>query len=237
MVSKGGISVDPEKIKAITEWPIPRNVTELLKKGIQFQWNERHTIAFEELKKRLTTAPVLAMPDCSKPFEVYCDASFEGLRKDVSDFVSKCLVCQRVKFERQKSSGLLQPLSVPDGKWDSISMDFVEAFGSKLCLSTAFHPATDSQTERTIQTLEDLLRCCVLDFEGTWEDKLPMVEFAYNNSFQSSIRMAPYEAFYGRKCRVPLCWDLMDRTIPEGPDVIQESIDALKNVQQNMRAT
>ena len=76
----------------------------------------------------------------------------------------------------------------------------------------------------------------MLDFEGTWEDKLPMVEFAYNNSFQSSIRMAPYEALYGRKCRVPLCWDLMDRTIPEGPDVIQESIDALKIVQQNMRA-
>ena len=106
IVSKGEILVDPEKIKAITDWPILKNVIEvrsflglagyyrkyfenfskvarpmfeLLKKGIWFQWIERHMIAFEELKKKLTTAHILAMPDCSKPFEVYFDASFEGL--------------------------------------------------------------------------------------------------------------------------------------------------------------
>lgn len=63
-----------------------------------------------------------------------------------------------------------------------------------------------------------------------------MVKFAYNNCFQASIKMATNEALYGRKCRVPLCWDLMDRTVPEGPDVIQESMDTLRTVQQNMRA-
>ena len=81
-----------------------------------------------------------------------------------------------------------------------------KAFGTKLCLGIAFHLATDGQTKRTIYTLEDLLRCCVLDFGGSWKDKLPMVEFAFNKSFQSSIKMAPNEALYGRKCRVLRVW-------------------------------
>jgi hypothetical protein len=70
-----------------------------------------------------------------------------------------------------------------------------------------FHPQTDGQYERTIQTLEDLLRSCVLEFEGNWEDLLPLVEFMYNNSYQYSIGMAPYETFYGRKCCTPIFWD------------------------------
>ena len=67
-------------------------------------------------------------------------------------------------------------------------------------ISITFHPQTDSQLERTIQTLEDMLRACVLDLKGSWEEHLPLVEFAYNNSYQASIQMAPYEALYGRPC-------------------------------------
>ena len=81
-----------------------------------------------------------------------------------------------------------------------------EAMGTQLDFSTAFHPQTDGQSERTIQTLEDMLRMCVLDFKGSWDQYLPLVEFAYNNSYHSSIGMAPYEALYGRRCRSPLCW-------------------------------
>ena len=80
-----------------------------------------------------------------------------------------------------------------------------EAMGTQLDFSTAFHPQTDGQSERTIQTLEDMLRMCVLDFKGSWDQYLPLVEFAYNNSYHSSIGMAPYEALYGRKCRSPSC--------------------------------
>ena len=76
--------------------------------------------------------------------------------------------------------------------------------GTQLSFSTTFHPQTDGQFERTIQILEDMLRACVLDFGGSWSDYLPLAEFAYNNSFQSSIGMAPYEALYGRPCRAPL---------------------------------
>ena len=76
--------------------------------------------------------------------------------------------------------------------------------GTKLDFSTAFHPQTDGQTERIIQKLEDMLRMCVMDLKGSWDDHLPLVEFAYNNSYHSSIKMASYEALYGRKCRSPL---------------------------------
>ena len=75
---------------------------------------------------------------------------------------------------------------------------FQKAMGTRLTMSTAFHPQTDGQSERTIQVLEDMLRACVLDHNGSWEEHLPLVEFAYNNSYQASIQMAPYEALYGR---------------------------------------
>ena len=83
---------------------------------------------------------------------------------------------------------------------------FQKAMGTRLMMSTAFHPQTDGQSERTIQVLEDMLRACVLDHKGNWEEQLSFVEFAYNNSYQASIQMAPYEALYGRPCRSPLCW-------------------------------
>ena len=80
-----------------------------------------------------------------------------------------------------------------------------KAMGTKLNFSTSFHPKTDGQSERTIQTLEDLLRSCTLEFQGSWEEHLPLAEFSYNNSYQASIGMSPFEALYGRKCRSPSC--------------------------------
>ena len=78
--------------------------------------------------------------------------------------------------------------------WHSLQ----KAMGTKLNFSTIFHPQTDGQSERVIQILEYLLRVCVLDLKGNWDDHLPLVEFTYNNSFQSSIGMAPFEGLYGR---------------------------------------
>ena len=76
-----------------------------------------------------------------------------------------------------------------------------DAMGTRLHFNTDFHPQTDGQSERTIQTLEDMLRACVMEFKGSWDNYLALIEFANNNSYQSSIGMAPYEALYGRKCR------------------------------------
>ncbi|KAD4385317.1 hypothetical protein E3N88_25485 [Mikania micrantha] len=84
--------------------------------------------------------------------------------------------------------------------------NFQEELGTKLLISTAYHPQTDGQSERTIQTLEDMLRACIIDFGGSWDDYLPLAEFSYNNSYHSSIGMPPYEMLYGRKCRTPVCW-------------------------------
>ena len=80
--------------------------------------------------------------------------------------------------------------------WES----FQRAMGTQLMMSAAFHTQTDGRLERIIQTLEDMLRACVLDFKGSWEEHFPLVEFAYNNSYQASIQMVPYEALYGRPC-------------------------------------
>ncbi|GJY30967.1 putative reverse transcriptase domain-containing protein [Tanacetum coccineum] len=80
------------------------------------------------------------------------------------------------------------------------------ALGTNLDMSTAYHPQTDGQSERTIQTLEDMLRACAIDFGKGWVNHLPLVEFSYNNSYHASIKAAPFEALYGRKCRSPVCW-------------------------------
>ncbi|GKA32480.1 putative reverse transcriptase domain-containing protein [Tanacetum coccineum] len=86
--------------------------------------------------------------------------------------------------------------------WQSMQ----EALGTRLDMTTAYHPQTDDQSERTIQTLEDMLRTCVLDFRGSWDVHLPLVEFSYNNIYHSIMRWAPFEALHGRKCRSPIMW-------------------------------
>ncbi|GJQ96405.1 putative reverse transcriptase domain-containing protein [Tanacetum coccineum] len=86
--------------------------------------------------------------------------------------------------------------------WQSLQ----KALGTQLDMSTAYHPETDRQSERTIQTLEDMLRACVIDFGKGWEKHLPLVEFSYNNSYHASLKAAPFKALYGRKCRSPVCW-------------------------------
>ena len=80
------------------------------------------------------------------------------------------------------------------------------ALGTRLNFSTTFHPQTDGQSERLIQVLEDMLRGCVIEFTGSWDRYVPLMEFVYNNSYQASIDMAPYEALYGQRCRTPVCW-------------------------------
>jgi hypothetical protein len=111
-----------------------------------------------------------------------------------------------------------------------------EAMGTKLTFSTAFHPQTDGQTERTIQTLEDMLRLCVLDFKGSWIQYLPLIEFAYNNSYHASIDMAPYEALYGRKCRSPLYWDEVGERKLLGPEIIQDTCEKIAVIKKKLAA-
>ena len=103
-------------------------------------------------------------------------------------------------------------------------------------LSTAFHPQTDGQSERTIQVLEDMLRACVIEFGGHWDNFLPLPEFSYNNSYHSSIDMAPFEALYGRRCKSPIGWFDAFEVRPWGTDLLRESLDKVKCIQEKLLA-
>ena len=111
------------------------------------------------------------------------------------------------------------------------------AIGSKLIMSSAYHPQTDSQSERTIQSLEDLLRTCTLDHLGTWDEVLPLIEFTYNNNFHASIGMAPYEALYARRCRTPLCWYQDGEAVLVGPELLEQTTEKVRMVRDRMHAS
>nr|GEV04473.1 reverse transcriptase domain-containing protein [Tanacetum cinerariifolium] len=107
--------------------------------------------------------------------------------------------------------------------WQSMQ----SALGTQLDMSTAYHPETDGQSERTIQTLKDKLRACVIDFGKGWERHLPLIEFSYNDSYHASIKAAPFEALYGRKCRSPICWAKVGDVQLTGPEIIHETTEKI----------
>ncbi|GJV25176.1 putative reverse transcriptase domain-containing protein [Tanacetum coccineum] len=104
------------------------------------------------------------------------------------------------------------------GFWRSLQ----KALGTDVNMSTAYYPERYGQSERTIQTLEDMLRACVIDFGSSWDRHLPLVEFSYNNSYHASIKVTPFEALYGRKCRSPICWSEVGDSQLTGPELIRE---------------
>ncbi|GJT49633.1 putative reverse transcriptase domain-containing protein [Tanacetum coccineum] len=377
----------------------------VLKYRNQICWGGNRENAFQLIKQKLCSAPILALPEGSEDFMVYCDASHKGLgavlmqerkpgkqknleenevvggndqkgytqgkvgttrrghflnvlkwnevgftlcygdlrsvvmhesykskysihppskkmyqdmkklywwpnmKADIATYVSKCLTCAKVKAEHQRPSGLLVQPAIPEWKWDNIMMDFItklpkssqgfdtiwvivdrltksahflpirendpldklarlylnrivarhripvsiicdrdgrftsnfwrsfqKALGTDLSMSTAYHPKTDGQSERTIQTLEDMLRACVIDFGKGWVKHLPLAEFSYNNSYHASIKAAPYEALYGRKCRSPVCWAEVGEAQLTGPKMIQETTEKIVLIKQRIQA-
>ncbi|GJW80226.1 putative reverse transcriptase domain-containing protein [Tanacetum coccineum] len=373
----------------------------------QFDWGDKQEAAFQLLKQKLCSAPILALPEGSEDFIAYCDASKKGLgavlmqREKVISYASRQLkiheknytthdlelgavvfalkiwrhylkgtrtlrvqalvydywlgiflkilkaqteatksrrtqeggcwrswlpfygdlrtvimhesykyitLFYRVKAEHQRPSGLLVQPEIPQWKWDNITMDFVmklpkssqgydtiwvivdrltksaifmpmretdpmdklarmylkevvtkhgipvsiicdrdprfasnfwrslqKALGTSLDMSTAYHPQTDGQSERTIQTLEDMLRACVIDFGNGWVKHLPLVEFSYNNSYHASIKAAPFEALYGRKCRSPVCWAEVGQVQLTGPELVQETTERIIQIKQRIQ--
>ncbi|GJX01536.1 putative reverse transcriptase domain-containing protein [Tanacetum coccineum] len=110
------------------------------------------------------------------------------------------------------------------------------ALGTSLYMSTAYHLQTDGQSKRTIQTLEDMLRACAIDFGKGWVNHFPLVEFSYNNSYHASIKAAPFEALYGRKCHSPVCWTEVGEAQILGSELIQETIEKIVQIKQRMQA-
>ncbi|GJT19750.1 putative reverse transcriptase domain-containing protein [Tanacetum coccineum] len=102
-------------------------------------------------------------------------------------------------------------------------------------MSTDYHPQTNGQSERTIQTLEDILRACVMDFGGSWDTHLPLIEFSYNNSCHTSIKGAPFEALYGQKCRSPVIWTEVGESQLIGPEIVQETTEKIVQIRERLK--
>ncbi|KAI3796222.1 hypothetical protein L1987_38888 [Smallanthus sonchifolius] len=232
-----------------------------------------------------------------------------NMKNDVTGYVSKCLTCSQVKAEHQKPYGKIQPLEIPEWKWERITMDFItklprtakghdtiwvivdrltksahflpiretysseklaevfineivsrhgvplsivsdrdtrftsrfwkrfhESMGTRLNISTAYHPQTDGQSERIIQTLEDMLRACIIDFGGSWDSHLPLAEFSYNNSHHTTIGMPPYEMLYGRRCRTPVCWGKVGQKELGSLEVVTTTSEKIDQIKARMKA-
>jgi hypothetical protein len=227
-----------------------------------------------------------------------------NMKGETTGYLARCQDCQQVKVEHQHHVGLLQPLPVPEWKWETILLDFItvlpktqkqndsimvvidklsksthfilvkstfkainiaeifmkeifrlhgipkmvisdrdvkftSAFWKELFVgintnlnfNTSYHPQTDGQTERTNQIIEDMLRTYVRTKPNKWEDYLHLVEFAYNNGYQTSAKLSPFEILYGRKCTTPISWDNLTDRLIVGPEILQEMENMVKRVQ------
>ncbi|GKE35711.1 putative reverse transcriptase domain-containing protein [Tanacetum coccineum] len=129
-------------------------------------------------------------------------------------------------------------ISDRDGRFAShLWQALQKALGTKLNMSTAYHPETNGQSEHTIQTLEDMLRACVMDFGGSWDTHLSLVEFSYNNSYHNSIKCAPFEALYGRKCRYLVIWAEVGESQLIGPKIVQETTENIFQIKERLKTT
>ena len=133
------------------------------------------------------------------------------------------------------------PLCIVSDRDPRFTYDFgkslQDALGSKLRLSSAYHPQTNGQTEQTIQSLEDLLWACVLEQGGSWDTYLPLIKFTYNNNYHSSIGMTPFEALYGRRCRTSLCWHESGESVVLGPELVRETTEKVNLIREKMKAS
>nr|GFC05946.1 putative reverse transcriptase domain, ribonuclease H-like domain, aspartic peptidase domain protein [Tanacetum cinerariifolium] len=132
------------------------------------------------------------------------------------------------------------PVSIIIDRDSRFASNFWRSLQNTLCtrldMSTAYHLETDGQSERTIQTLEDMLRACAIDFGKGWVNHLPLIEFSYNNSYQATIKAAPFEALYGRMCRSPVCWTEVGEAQILGPELIQETTEKIVQIKERMQA-
>ncbi|GJR29248.1 putative reverse transcriptase domain-containing protein [Tanacetum coccineum] len=139
------------------------------------------------------------------------------MKKDIAEYVGSVSIVLKVKVEGAPMALACSATRFPD---------------YELRLS----PQTDGQSERTIQTLEYMLRVCVLDFEGSWGVHLLLVEFSYNNSYHSSVRCAPFKALYGRKCSSPIMWAEVGEGQLIGHELVQETIEKISQIKDRLKA-
>ncbi|GJU10302.1 putative reverse transcriptase domain-containing protein [Tanacetum coccineum] len=261
-----GVHVDPAKIEAIKSWAAPTTPTE-------YEWGSEEEEAFQTLKQKLCSAPILALSEGTEDFVVYYDASLKGygvvlmqrekviahasrqlkvheentlltIWNTVSSWKGNVVADALSHKERDKPlrvRALMMtvhnnlPKQIREAQKEAMKRKN-EALRTNLDMSTAYKPQTDGQSEMTIQTLEDMLRACVIDFRSSWDHHLPLVEFSYNNSYHASIKVAPYEALYGRKCRSPICWSEVGDSQLTGPELIRDTTEKIVQIKNCLLA-
>ncbi|GJW59797.1 putative reverse transcriptase domain-containing protein [Tanacetum coccineum] len=176
-----------------------------------------------------------------------------NMKAEIATYVSKCMTCTKVKAKCQKPSGLLVQPMIPVWKWENITMDFendsmekltrkylkevVSRNGVPVSIISDRDDRFTSQFWQSLQkALEDMLHACVIDFGKGWGRNLPLVEFSYNNSYHTSIKAAPFEALYGRKCRSPVCWAEVGEAQLTGPEIIHETTEKIIQIKKRIQA-
>ncbi|XP_070045239.1 uncharacterized protein [Nicotiana tomentosiformis] len=165
---------------------------------------------------------------------------WNDIKRDVADFVARCPNCQQLHIkEIVRFHGT--PVSIISDRGAQFTAKFWQKFqqdlGTQVNLSTTFHPQIDRQAERNSQTLENMVRACVLDYKGCWDDHLTLIEFAYNNSYHTSIQMAPFEALYGRRCRSPIGWFEVGEVELIGPYLMHQAMEKVKIIKEQLKTT
>ncbi|WVZ76479.1 hypothetical protein U9M48_024455 [Paspalum notatum var. saurae] len=160
-----------------------------------------------------------------------------GMKRAVAEYVAICDTCRRVKARTSRPAGLLQPLKVPEWKWEEITMDFIVGLPrTRKDIIQYGIPSSDGRAdERTNRILEDMLRACAIRYGTSWDKCLPYAEFSYNNSYQAGPKKSPFEALYGKRCVTPLFWNQTGEKQVFGPDIIQDAEQQLRIVQENLR--
>nr|GEU71528.1 hypothetical protein [Tanacetum cinerariifolium] len=284
VIDSNGVHVDPAKIEAIKNWAAPTTP----KKG----GDEEE--AFQTLKLKLCSAPILSLPEGSEVFVVYCDASLKGfgailkqrekviayasrqLRKNKENYTTHDLELGAVVFalrlwrhylygtkcteENIGAEGFLgrgEPFEVrSDGTNYLKGRVWVPLFGGLRDLimlkshksKYSIHPGLDKMYQDLkklylwlnmkpdIATYDNMLRACLMDFGSGWDKHLPLAEFSYNNSYHTSIKAVPFDAFYGRKCRSPVCWSEVGDAQLTGPEMICKMIEMIVQIKNRLLA-
>nr|GEW63928.1 reverse transcriptase domain-containing protein [Tanacetum cinerariifolium] len=254
-----GIHVDPAKIKVVNNWTSPTTPTEVrqflglpsyYRRFIEApilalpEGNEDFVVycdaSLQEIPtwkwERITMDFVTKLPKTSNGHDtiwviVDCltkSAHFIPTRETYS---MEALTRLYIKEIVSRHGVPISIISDRDSHFTSRFWQLMQsALGTQLDMSTAYHPEIDRQSERTTQTLEDMLRACVIDFGKGWEKHLPLVEFSYNNSYHASIKATPFEALYGLKCRSLVCWAKVGDVQLMGPEIIHETIKKIMQI-------
>nr|GEW73521.1 putative reverse transcriptase domain-containing protein [Tanacetum cinerariifolium] len=235
VIDSQGINVNPAKIESIKEWLSPKNYNRdsspLGLDAVLMQREKVIAYASQQLEVHEKNYTIHDLELGAVMFALKIWRHYIKLKKEKLEPRGDGTLCLNNRSWLPCYGDLRTLIMHESHKSKALQ----KAMGTRLDMSMAYHPKTNGQSERTIQTLEDMLCACVIDFRNGWERHLPLVEFSYNNNYHASIKATPFEALYGRKCRSPVCWaDVVDSQIT-GLELILETTEKIVQIKQRIQ--